>query len=146
MGASGHRIIEAFRQTYIDTFGESLRYSSFHGWFTPELCEFLKEVVEEFDHGSERLQERFEGFREVFVVDATVITLIQRLFEVFPGFGDDYAGAKLHVIESTNIDLLRSFPSRTPERTRQHNCTQDYGWRTRCCCMIRRTSSTRRWT
>ena len=43
--SGNYRTIEEFRQEYIDTFGGSLRYSSFHGWFTPALCEFLQEVL-----------------------------------------------------------------------------------------------------
>ena len=62
----GHRTIEAVRQTYIDIFGRSLEYSSFPEWFTPELCEFLREVLkdalEDLDHESERLQGRFDEF------------------------------------------------------------------------------------
>ncbi len=61
--SAGHRTIEAFRQTYIDTFGGSLEYSSFHEWFTPELCEFLRELLKEalddLEHESDRLQGRF---------------------------------------------------------------------------------------
>ena len=120
-----HRTIEAFRQTYIDTYGGSLAYSSFHDWFSPELCQFLREVLkdalEDLDHESERLQGRFEQFREVFIADMTVITLCQQLFEDFPGYGDDHAGAKLHVVESASTGLPTEF-SITNART--HESTQ----------------------
>ena len=123
--SAGHRTIEAFRQTYIDTFGGTIRYSSFYEWFTPELCTFLREVLkealEDLDHESDRLQGRFEEFREVFIVDMTVITLFQELFDEFPGFGDDHAGAKLHVVESTSTGLPTEF-SITDART--HESTQ----------------------
>jgi IS4 transposase len=123
--SNGLRTIEAFRQTYIDTYGGSLAYSSFHDWFTPDLCEFLREVLkealEDLDHESERLQGRFEEFREVFIVDMTVITLFQELFDEFPGFGDDHAGAKLHVVESASTGLPTEF-SITDART--HESTQ----------------------
>lgn len=40
---TGHyRTLEEFRQEYIDTFGGTLRYSSFHDWFTERLCMFLR--------------------------------------------------------------------------------------------------------
>jgi IS4 transposase len=123
--SAGHRSIEAFRQTYIDTYGGSLAYSSFHDWFSPELCNFLREVLkealEDLDHESERLQGRFEQFREVFIVDMTVITLFQDLFEEYPGYGDDHAGAKLHVVESASTGLPTEF-SITDART--HESTQ----------------------
>ena len=43
--SGNYRTLEQFRQEYIDTFGGSLRYSSFYDWFTPALCEFLREVL-----------------------------------------------------------------------------------------------------
>jgi hypothetical protein len=59
----------------------------------------------------------------VFVVDATVITLFQKLFEESPGFGDDHAGAKLHVVESVSTGLPTEF-SITNART--HESTQSF--------------------
>ncbi|HZD43874.1 MAG TPA: IS4 family transposase [Methanomicrobiales archaeon] len=123
--SGGYRTIEAFRQNYIDTYGDSLAYSSFYDWFSPELCDFLREVLkdslEDLDHESDRLQGRFEQFREVFILDMTVITLFQELFEDFPGYGDDHAGAKLHVVESASTGLPAEF-SITDART--HESTQ----------------------
>jgi len=63
--SAGHRTIEAFRQTYIHSFGGSLEYLSFHDWFTPESCEslrkLLKEVLDDHEHESDRLQARFDS-------------------------------------------------------------------------------------
>ena len=41
--SGNYRTLEEFRQEYIETFGGSLRYSSFHDWFMPALCDFLRE-------------------------------------------------------------------------------------------------------
>jgi IS4 transposase len=120
--SSNYRTLEEFRQEYIDTFGGSLRYPSFHDWFTPALCEFLREVLkralEDLNHENDRLQGRFEQFREVFIADMTVITLFQSLFETFPGYGDDHAGAKLHVVEAVSTGLPTEF-SITDARTHE---------------------------
>ena len=43
------------------------------------------------------------------IADMTVITLYQSLFEVFPGYGDDHAGAKLHVVEAVSSGLPAEF-------------------------------------
>ena len=87
--SGNYRTLEEFRQAYIETFGGSLTYPSFHDWFMPALCEFLQEVLkralEDLEHENDRLQGRFEQFREVFIADMTVITLYQSLFETFPG-------------------------------------------------------------
>jgi IS4 transposase len=123
---AGHcRTLEEFQQEYIDTFGGTLRYSSFHDWFTERLCRFLREVLkealEDLEHHEDRLHGRFDRFREVFIIDMTVITLYQSLLSVFPGYGDDHAGAKLHVVEAVNTGLLTEF---TITDARTHESTQ----------------------
>lgn len=104
---TGHyRTLEEFRQEYIDTFRGTLSYASFHGWFTEALCAFLREVLkrvlEDLEENDNRLQGRFDQFREVFLIDMTVITLYQSLLGVFQGYGNDHAGAKLHVVEAVS--------------------------------------------
>lgn len=37
--------IEEFRQEDIDTAGGTLSYASFHGWFTDDLCDFLRAAL-----------------------------------------------------------------------------------------------------
>ena len=119
------RSIEMYRQEYIDTSGNFLEYASFYEWFTPELCEFLREALkhalDELEHTNERLEGRFEQFEEVFLVDMTVITLVRRLVEEFPGYGDDHAGAKLHVVEAVSTGLPSEF---TITDARTHESTQ----------------------
>ena len=39
----------------------------------------------------------------------TVITLYQSLFETSPGYDDDHAGAKLHVVEAVSSGLSAEF-------------------------------------
>ena len=77
-------------------------------------------ALEDLEHENDRLQGRFEQFREVFIADMTVITLYQSLFETFPGYGDDHAGAKLHVVEAVSSGLPAEFSiidARTHEST-----------------------------
>ena len=68
--SGNYRTLEEFRQEYIETFGGSLRYPSFYDWFMPALYDFLREVLkralEDLEHENDRLQGRFEQFREVF--------------------------------------------------------------------------------
>jgi len=119
------RSIEMYRQEYIDTSGNSLAYASFYEWFTPELCAFLREALryalDELEHTNERLEGRFEQFEEVFLVDMSVITLVRQLVEAFPGYGDDHAGAKLHVVEAVSTGLPAEF---TITDARTHESTQ----------------------
>ena len=71
------RSLEAFRQRYLQNVGGSLAYAPFHDWFIPVLCDFLREVldhtIEDLATSSDQLQGRLDGFRDVLLVDMTVV-------------------------------------------------------------------------
>ena len=121
------RSIEAFRQSYLQFVGEefSLTYASFHGWFVESLTVFLREVLdhalEDLLQSTDRLDGRFAHFRDVLIADTTVVTLYQSLIDTYPGYGEDHAGAKLHVVEAVSTGLPTQF-SITDART--HDSTQ----------------------
>jgi IS4 transposase len=121
------RSIEAFRQNYLQFIGGEfgLTYASFHGWFAASLTAFLREVldraIEDLARSNERLEDRLNRFRDVLIPDTTVITLYQSLTDAYPGYGDNHAGAKLHIVESVSTGLPMRF-SITDART--HESTQ----------------------
>ena len=121
------RSIEAFRQSYLQFVGEefSLTYASFHGRFVESLTVFLREVLdhalEDLLRSTDRLDGRFAHFRDVLIADTTVVTLYQSLIDTYPGYGEDHAGAKLHVVEAVSTGLPTQF-SITDART--HDSTQ----------------------
>lgn len=123
----GDRSIEAFRQSYLQFVGGelSLTYASFHGWFAASLTAFLREVLahalEDLSDSTDGLDGRFARFRDVLIPDMTVVTLYRSLADNYPGYGDDHAGAKLHVVESVTTGLPTQF-SITDART--HESTQ----------------------
>ncbi|MFC6764658.1 IS4 family transposase [Natrinema soli] len=125
------RSLEAFRQRYLQNVGGSLAYASFHDWFVPALCEFLREIldraIEDLSTSSDQLRGRLDGFRDVLLVDMTVVTLYQSLTDEFPGYGDDHAGAKLHVVESVSTGLPTQF-SITDARTNESTELSTGGW------------------
>lgn len=109
------RSIEALRQSYLQFVGGEfgLTYASFHGWFGASLTAFFREVLdyalEDLGRSSDRLNGRLDRFRDVLVPDTTVVTLYQSLTETFPGYGDDHAGAKFHIVESVSTGLPMQF-------------------------------------
>lgn len=120
------RSIEALRQSYLQFVGREfdLRYSSFHGWFGASLTAFLREILDQsirdLSSSTDCLDGRLNRFRDVLIPDTTLVTLYLSLTETFPGYGDDHAGAKLHVIESVTTGLPTQFSitdARTQERT-----------------------------
>ena len=92
---------------------EHLSYASFHGWFSPAfvalLRQLLDEAIEELDPGKNELRGRLEHFRDVLIVDATVISLYQDASDVYVGHKETQAGAKLHITESLRSGLPTRF-------------------------------------
>lgn len=121
------RSLEALRQSYLRCVGGEfdLTYASFHGWFAASLTAFLHEVLnhalEDLASSSDRLDGRLDRFRDVLIPDMTVVTLYRSLTDAYPGYGDDHAGAKLHIVESVSTGLPTQF-SITDART--HESTQ----------------------
>lgn len=107
--------IEAFRQSYFQFVGGELyqTYASFHGWFTTSLTAFLREALnhalEDFLQSTDSLDGRLDRFRDVLIPDTTAVTLYQSLIDTYRGYGDDHAGAKLHVVESVSTGVPTQF-------------------------------------
>jgi putative transposase len=108
-------------------------YSSIQQWITTELKSLLSDI---FAHISSELGAtepalggRFDRFRDVFIADATDCTLSMGSFEEFPGYGDDHAGARLHVIESL-ASRAPFFASITDVRTGELSQLQIDDWLT----------------
>lgn len=112
------RSLEALRQSYLQFIGGefSLTYPSFHGWFAAPLTVFLREVLDlalnDLSQSTDRFDGRLARFRDVLIPDTTVVTLYRSLTDDFSGYGDDHAGAKLHVIESVATGLPTQFSKR----------------------------------
>jgi len=70
---------------------------------------------------SHRWGGRYSRFRDVLILDATICTLSPEAVEDFPGFGDNHAGAKLHVVESlaSVAPVLDSITSARTQETTQ---------------------------
>ena len=96
--------VSAVRVLYKAFTGDDVAYSSIQQWITPELTDPLACLVGyvsvELGRNESSLGGRYTRFRDVFIPDATICTLSSEPLDDFPGFGDDHAGAKLHVVES----------------------------------------------
>jgi IS4 transposase len=83
---------------------DDIAYSSIQQWITPALIDLLADLVDyvsvELGRTESSLGGRYSRFRDVFIPDATICTLSPESVEDFPGFGNDHAGAKLHLVES----------------------------------------------
>lgn len=79
--------------------------------FVALLREILYNAIKNLDTGQTRLTGCLERFRDVLIVDTTIISLYQDARDVYT-LDDDRAGAKLHPTESLSTGL----PARTPTK------------------------------
>lgn len=89
---------------YKDFTGDGVAYSPIQRWITPELTELLADLVGyvsvELRQTESSLGGRFSRIRDENIPEATICMLSSASFDEYPGFGDDHAGEKLHVVES----------------------------------------------
>jgi IS4 transposase len=117
--------VSAVRDLYKAFTGDDVAYSSIQQWITPELTDLLAGLVGyvsvELGRTESSLGGRYARFRDVFIPDATICTLSPESLDDFPGFGDDHAGAKLHVVESlaSVAPFLGSITSARTQETTQ---------------------------
>jgi IS4 transposase len=116
--------VSAVHDLYKVFTGDDVAYSSIQQWITPELIDLLVDLINyvgvELGRTESSLGGRYARFRDVLIPDATICTLSPESGDEFPGFGDDHAGAKLHVVESlaSVAPILDSVTSaRTQETT-----------------------------
>jgi hypothetical protein len=122
--------VSAVHDIYRVFTGDDVAYSSIQQWITPELTDLLVGLVDyvsvELGQTESSLGGRFSRFRDVFIPDATICTLSPNSVDDFPGFGDDHAGAKLHVVESlaSVAPFLDSITSARTQETTQLEISQ----------------------
>lgn len=119
-------------QDFYKTFTEhDAAYSSIQQWVTPELKQLLSEIIAhlsvELGRTEPALGGRFDRFSDVFIADATDCTLSAASFEDFPGYEEDHAGARLHMIESL-ASRAPFFASITDVRTDELSQLQIDDW------------------
>jgi IS4 transposase len=105
--------------------GNDVAYSSIQQWITSDLTDLLVDLVNyvsvELGRTESSLDGRYSRFRDVLIPDATICTLSPESVDDFPGFGDDHAGAKLHVVESlaSVAPILNSITNARTQETTQ---------------------------
>ena len=117
--------VSAVRDLYKAFTDDDVVYSSIQQWITPDLTDLLTDLVDyvsvELGRTEASLGGRYDRFRDVLIPDATICTLSPESVEGFPGFGDDPAGAKLHLVESlaSVAPVLDSITSARTQETTQ---------------------------
>jgi len=101
-----------------------LAYPTFCSWCSPVfvalLQESLDDAVENLDTGQPDLSGRLERFRDVLIVDASIVSLCQDNTDVYAATGNDQAAVKLYLTESLSTGLPTEFQTtdaKTQERS-----------------------------
>ena len=138
-GAGRERALAGVRCTYERMTGKSLVPSSFYDRFTTELARMFRTVLSELmaklASNDARHGGVLEGFRDVLVVDATVVKVHQLLAWRFPGArkNSSPAAAKLHWVMSVSRGGAHNKVKVTGERATIARCRHGYGLRDGCC-------------
>jgi len=121
-GVGKLRTIAEIRRAYENRSGTTLEESSFYDRFTPALAKWLRglvvEILASMATGSQSLSGALVGFRDLLLIDSTVLRLHDLLKDSFGACRTNHtkAAAKLHVVMS----IAKCSPCRlmlTPERT-----------------------------
>jgi len=121
-GVGKTRTLAELRRAYENRTKTGIEESSFYDRFTPALAKLMKRLalqsLERLDVGSHRLTRNLATFRDLLLIDSTVIRLHDLLKGAFAACRTNHtkAAAKLHVVMS----VLKASPTQvrlTPERT-----------------------------
>lgn len=107
-GPSMERTLAALRKRFCTITAEELAPSSFFDRFNERLVAFLAEVLQYLLASMVRSnlpRKVLETFKDVLVIDSTIVRLLDTLAEVFPGAGMP-AGAKISTVFSVATDNL----------------------------------------
>jgi IS4 transposase len=125
-GVGKLRSLADLRRAYENRSGVSVEESSFQDRFTPALASWLRglalEVLASLATGPQRLASTLAGFRDLLLIDSTVLRLRDLLKGSFAACRTNHtkAAAKLHVVMSVgncSPTRLKLTPERTNDRT-----------------------------
>lgn len=107
-GASMQRTLEALRKRYCTISAEELAPSTFFVRFNDRLVAFLGAILEHLlatTIRSEIPRKVLEVFKDVLILDSTIVRLLDSLANIFPGAGMP-AGVKIATVLSVATDNL----------------------------------------
>ena len=126
-GVGKLRSLAELRRTYENRTGTRIEESSFYDRFTPQLAKLLRGMVGEVlgraaETGTRSLTGALAGFRDLLLIDSTVIRLHDLLKGTYAGCRTNHskAAAKLHMVMSVkeaSASKVCLSPERTNDRT-----------------------------
>ena len=106
------RTLAGFRRSYNSTADETLSPGGFYQRLTPQLAEYLRDLVETaLDEVAvpDAVDADFDRFRDVMIADGTVLRLHQFLSDEYEARHEEQAGAKLHLLHNVTDQTIEQF-------------------------------------
>lgn len=140
-GVSKERTLAGLRRTYENRTSTKIEESSFYDRLTPAVAKWLRGIVcdalEDAATGTRCLAKTLSGFRDLLLIDSTVIRLHDLLKGAYAGCRTNHtkAAAKLHVVMSVK-DASPARLRLTPERTNDRSPWRRVGGWVRDCLLL----------
>ena len=118
------RPLADFRRSYNSTADETLCLSGFDQQLTPELAEYLSDLVKRgFDEAAvpDTTSQEIDRFQDIISVDGTILRLHELLADDFEVPKQEQAGARLHLLHNITDQTIEDYTI-TDEKT--HDSTQ----------------------
>jgi len=118
------RSLADFRRSYNATADDTLCPSGFYQQLTPELAEYLSDLVERgFDEVTipDTASQEIDRFRDIISADGTVLRLHELLADDFQARKEEQAGARLHLLHNITNQTIEDY---TITDEKAHDSTQ----------------------
>ena len=128
--AGESRTLAGFRRSYNSTADETLSPGGFYQRLTPELAEYLRDLVERgLDEVAvpDAVDADFDRYRDVMIADGTVLRLHQFLSDEYEARHEEQAGAKLHLLHNDTEQTIEQFTV-TDEKTHDSTLFETGSW------------------
>ena len=128
--AGESRTLAGFRRSYNSTADETLSPGGFYQRLTPQLAEYLRDLVEAaLDEVAvpDAVDADFDRFRDVMIADGTVLRLHQFLSDEYEARHEEQAGAKLHLLHNVTDQTIEQFTV-TDEKTHDSTLFETGSW------------------
>ena len=128
--AGESRTLAGFRRSYNSTADETLSPGGFYQRLTPQLAEYLRDLVERgLDEVAvpDAIDADFDRFRDVMIADGTVLRLHQFLSDEYEARHEEQAGAKLHLLHNVTDQTIEQFTV-TDEKTHDSTLFETGSW------------------
>ena len=121
--AGERRTLAGFRRSYDSTADEPLSPGGYYQRLTPSLAEYLCDLVEfGLDEVAvpHTVADGFEPFRDLIIVDGTILRLHQFLSDTYEGREEEQAGSTAPLAPQPQRSDARTVQHHRREGTRQH--------------------------